>query len=89
MDSAAVRGDAGLTHQEVGSQRQPAGSTIDPEVPPVHNAAAGAVRTDSSHARCADLVEAKVQHQQPVPGWAGGLALGAGALLLVIGLKRR
>jgi hypothetical protein len=34
-------------------------------------------------------VEATVQHQQPVPGWAGGIALGAGAVLLVIGLKRR
>jgi hypothetical protein len=34
-------------------------------------------------------VEAKVQHQQPVPGWAGGIALGAGAVLLVIGFRRR
>jgi len=34
-------------------------------------------------------VEAKVQHQQPVPGWAGGVALGAGAVLLVMGLTRR
>jgi hypothetical protein len=34
-------------------------------------------------------VEAKVQHEQPVPGWAGGIALGAGAVLLVIGLTRR
>jgi hypothetical protein len=34
-------------------------------------------------------VEAKVQNQQPVPGWAGGVALGAGAVLLVIGLTRR
>jgi len=34
-------------------------------------------------------VEARVQHEQPVPGWAGGIALGTGAVLLVIGLKRR
>jgi hypothetical protein len=34
-------------------------------------------------------VEAKVQHEQSVPGWAGGIALGAGAVLLVIGFKRR
>ena len=34
-------------------------------------------------------VEATVQHEQPVPGWAGGIALGAGAVLLVVGLKRR
>jgi len=33
-------------------------------------------------------VEATVQQQQPVPGWAGGIALGVGAVLLVIGLKR-
>jgi hypothetical protein len=34
-------------------------------------------------------VEARVQHERPVPGWAGGLALGAGAVLLVVGFKRR
>ena len=34
-------------------------------------------------------VEAKVQNQQAVPGWAGGVALGAGAVLLVMGLTRR
>lgn len=34
-------------------------------------------------------VEAKMQHQQPVPGWVGGLALGAGLVLVVVGLARR
>jgi hypothetical protein len=34
-------------------------------------------------------VEAKVQREQPVPGWAGGIALGAGLVLFVAGLKRR
>jgi hypothetical protein len=33
-------------------------------------------------------VEAKVRREQAVPGWVGGIALGAGAVLLVIGLKR-
>ena len=34
-------------------------------------------------------VEAKVQHQQPVPGWVGGLAVGAGLVLVVVGFSRR
>lgn len=34
-------------------------------------------------------VQATVQHQQPVPGWAGGIALGAGAVLLIVGFRRR
>jgi len=34
-------------------------------------------------------VQATVQHQQPVPGWAGGIALGAGAVLLILGFSRR
>jgi hypothetical protein len=34
-------------------------------------------------------VEAKIRQQRSVPGWAGGIALGAGAVLLVVGLKRR
>jgi len=34
-------------------------------------------------------VQATVQHEQPVPGWAGGVALGVGAVLLVLGFTRR
>ena len=33
-------------------------------------------------------IEAKVRQQHPVPGWAGGLALGAGLVLVVVGLKK-
>jgi hypothetical protein len=33
-------------------------------------------------------IEAKVQQQHAVPGWVGGLALGAGAVLIVFGLKK-
>ena len=34
-------------------------------------------------------LEAKVQQQRTVPGWVGGALLGAGCVLLVVGLKRR
>jgi drug/metabolite transporter (DMT)-like permease len=34
-------------------------------------------------------IEAKMQQQHPVPGWIGGIALGAGAVLLVVGLRKR
>jgi hypothetical protein len=34
-------------------------------------------------------LEAKVQRQRSIPGWVGGVALGAGAVLVVFGLKRR
>ncbi len=34
-------------------------------------------------------LEAKVQQQHPVPAWVGGIALGAGGVLLVLGLKKR
>jgi hypothetical protein len=34
-------------------------------------------------------LEAKVQQQHPVPGWAGGIALGAGLILVVVGMKKR
>ncbi len=34
-------------------------------------------------------LEAKVQQQHSVPGWMGGIALGAGLVLVVLGLKRR
>jgi hypothetical protein len=33
--------------------------------------------------------EAKVHRERSIPEWAGGFALGAGAVLVVIGLKRR
>jgi drug/metabolite transporter (DMT)-like permease len=33
-------------------------------------------------------IEAKVRQEHPVPGWAGGLALGAGLVLVVVGLKK-
>jgi hypothetical protein len=38
--------------------------------------------------RLGDL-EAKMQQEHRVPGWAGGIALGAGVVLLVVGLKKR
>ena len=34
-------------------------------------------------------IEAKMQQEHRVPGWAGGIALGAGVVLLVVGLKKR
>ena len=34
-------------------------------------------------------IEAKMQQEHLVPGWVGGLALGAGVVLLAVGLKRR
>jgi hypothetical protein len=33
-------------------------------------------------------IEAKMQQQHTVPGWVGGLALGAGAVLVVFGLRK-
>ncbi len=33
-------------------------------------------------------LEAKVQEQHPVPGWIGGLALGAGLVLVVVGFRK-
>ena len=33
-------------------------------------------------------VEAKMQQQRAVPGWAGGIALGAGVVLIVFGLRK-
>jgi len=33
--------------------------------------------------------EAKMQQERQLPEWLGGLALGAGLVLLVVGLKRR
>ena len=34
-------------------------------------------------------LEAKIQPQHSVPGWVGGIALGAGLVLVVLGLKKR
>jgi hypothetical protein len=34
-------------------------------------------------------LEAKVKQEHAVPQWVGGLALGAGLVLVVVGLKRR
>lgn len=34
-------------------------------------------------------IEAKMQREHTVPGWVGGLALGAGLVLVVVGWKRR
>jgi uncharacterized membrane protein len=34
-------------------------------------------------------LEAKVQRQRSIPEWVGGLAVGAGAVLVVFGLKKR
>jgi hypothetical protein len=34
-------------------------------------------------------IEAKMQQQHTVPAWVGGTALGAGLVLVVVGLKRR
>ena len=33
-------------------------------------------------------IEAKMRQEHPVPGWVGGLALGAGLVLLVVGLRK-
>ena len=33
-------------------------------------------------------IEAKMRQEHPVPGWVGGLALGAGLVLVVVGLKK-
>ena len=34
-------------------------------------------------------IEAKMQQEHSVPGWVGGIALGAGVVLLVVGIKKR
>jgi type II secretory pathway component PulM len=34
-------------------------------------------------------IEAKMQQRHAVPGWVGGIALGAGLVLVVIGWKKR
>jgi len=34
-------------------------------------------------------LEARVQQQHSVPGWVGGATLGAGLVLVLLGLRRR
>jgi hypothetical protein len=34
-------------------------------------------------------VEARMQREHTVPGWVGGLVLGAGLVLVVVGLRKR
>jgi cytochrome c biogenesis protein CcdA len=34
-------------------------------------------------------IEAKMQQEHSVPGWVGGIALGAGLVLVVVGIKKR
>ena len=34
-------------------------------------------------------IEAKMQQEHSLPGWVGGMALGAGLVLLVVGIKKR
>jgi drug/metabolite transporter (DMT)-like permease len=34
-------------------------------------------------------IEAQMRRERSVPGWVGGIAVGAGAVLVVVGLKRR
>lgn len=34
-------------------------------------------------------IEAKMRQERPVPAWVGGVALGAGVVLLAFGVKRR
>jgi drug/metabolite transporter (DMT)-like permease len=34
-------------------------------------------------------IEATMQQEHPVPAWVGGVAVGAGIVLAVIGLRRR
>jgi len=33
-------------------------------------------------------LEASLQEQRPVPGWVGGIALGAGLVLVVAGIRK-
>jgi len=33
-------------------------------------------------------VEAKMQQQRTIPGWAGGVALGAGLVLVIAGFRK-
>ena len=42
---------------------------------------------EESVLRLGDL-EAKVQQQRTIPGWVGGALLGAGCVLVVVGLRK-
>jgi drug/metabolite transporter (DMT)-like permease len=44
--------------------------------------------SEQSVLKLGDL-EAKVQQQRTVPGWVGGTLLGAGCVLLVLGIRKR
>ena len=44
--------------------------------------------SEESVIKIGDL-EAKMQREHSVPGWVGGMALGAGLVLVVVGLKKR
>jgi hypothetical protein len=44
--------------------------------------------SEQSVLKLGDL-EAKVQQQRTVPGWVGGALLGAGCVLLVLGVRKR
>lgn len=33
-------------------------------------------------------IEAKVQDERTIPGWVGGVLLGAGGVLVILGLKK-
>jgi len=33
-------------------------------------------------------IEAKMQQQRAVPGWAGGMALGAGIVIVLVGFRK-
>jgi hypothetical protein len=44
--------------------------------------------SEQSVLKLGDL-EAKVQQQRTVPGWVGGTLLGAGCVLLVLGVRKR
>lgn len=33
-------------------------------------------------------IEAKVQDERTIPGWVGGILLGAGGVLFILGLKK-
>ncbi len=44
--------------------------------------------SEESVLKLGDL-EAKVQQQRAVPGWVGGVLLGAGGVLVVLGARKR
>ena len=34
-------------------------------------------------------IEAQMRREHSIPGWVGGMAIGAGVVLVVVGLKKR